>query len=120
MTSVIAGPPPGDEVAWRQLAGAPTALSTEYPFHAGAYAVGERTLAVNRSAAEDRAGVLDDERLEGLFEGLDFDRVDDRAGSAASLAREVWRVFLIGMMGAMIVEAGLCLPKRPKVAGEAA
>jgi hypothetical protein len=95
-------------------------LSTEYSYHAGVYGVGERTLAVNRSEAEDRAGVLEDGRVEDLFQGLGFDRVDDRAGSMSSLAREVWRMFLIGMIAAMIGEASLCLPKRPKAAGETA
>ena len=48
--------------------------------------------------------------------GLDFARVDDRAGSVGSLIQEIWRLFLVAMMVAMVVEAGLCLPKpaRPR------
>ena len=57
------------------------ALSTEYPFHRGVYPSGDRLLAVNRSAAEDSAPVLADRRVAELFRGLDFARVDDRAGS---------------------------------------
>jgi hypothetical protein len=113
---LAAGPPSSDAADWRQVAGPEAALSTEYPFHAGAYSADDKLVAVNRSEAEDRAGVLADERLTELFQGLDFDRVDDRAGSVNSLAREVWRVFLVGMIVALIVEAGLCLPKRPKPA----
>ncbi len=98
-------------VAWRQLAGPPEALSTAYAHHAGVYAAGERLLAVNRAAAEDQAVILDDERVAGLFRGLDFARVDDRAGSLAGLIQEVWRPFLVAMLIAMLVEAALCLPR---------
>jgi hypothetical protein len=111
---LAAGPPTSNAAEWRKLAGSDAALSNEYPYHAGAYAAAQKLVAVNRSEAEDRAGVLDDDRLAELFQGLEYDRVDDRAGSMNSLAREVWRVFLVGMIAALIVEAGLCLPKRPK------
>src|SRR5262249_53515548 len=88
--------------------------STEYAHHAGVYAAGERLLAVNRAAAEDQAAVLGDDRVAELFKGLDFARVDDRAGSLAGLIQEVWRPFLVGMLIAMLVEAGLCLPRRTR------
>jgi hypothetical protein len=117
---MVAGPPSDAAVSWQKIAGPPEAMSTEYPYHAGAYTAGERMLAVNRSAQEDRAAVLDDDNVEELFQGLDFDRVDDRAGSASSLAREVWRVFLYGMIAFLLIEAALCLPMRPKLAGEIA
>jgi hypothetical protein len=97
---------------WRRLAGATDALSTEYPHHAGVYEAGERLLAVNRSAAEDQAPVLSEDRVAELFRGLDFVRVDDRAGSLAGLIQEIWRPFLIAMMIALLAEAALCLPRR--------
>jgi hypothetical protein len=109
---VDAGERDGEAIDWQRIAGGESALSTEYPYHAGVYRVGERTLAVNRSAGEDKPAVLDDERLQGLFAGLEFDRVDDRAGSLTSLAREIWRVFLGVMLVALVVEAGLSLPRR--------
>jgi hypothetical protein len=115
---VNAGPPPDQKTAWKQIAGPTSAMSSEYPYHAGVYTADDRTLAVNRSAAEDSPAALDDGKLEELFQGLDFDRVDDRAGNVNSLAREVWRLFLFGMIGAMVVEAGLCMPKRAKTAGD--
>ena len=66
--------------------------------------------------AEDQAAVLDDERVAGLFHGLDFARVDDSAGSSKALVQEIWRMFLQAMMVAMVCEAALCLPKpRPAV-----
>jgi len=97
---------------WQQLAGAPDALSTDYPHHAGVYRAGDALLAVNRAAAEDQAAVIPDDRVAELFKGLDFTRVDDRAGIAAGLIQEIWRLFLVMMLIALLVEAGLCLPRK--------
>ena len=97
---------------WKQLAGSPHALSVEYPSQAGVYQVGEQMLAVNRTDVEDHAPVLADDRVTGLFHGLDFDRVDAGAVGTASLVHEIWRLFLCTMIAAMLFEASLCLPKR--------
>lgn len=108
----VAGETPEDDPAtWQRITGAEEALSTEFPFHRGVYASGERLLAVNRAQAEDEAKVLADHRVAELFRGLDFSRVDDHAGSIGSLIQEIWRLFLFSMIVALIVEAGLCLPK---------
>jgi hypothetical protein len=109
---LVAGAPPEDDPAtWQRVTGDERAISTEFPFHRGVYLAGDRLLAVNRPAAEDRALVLADHRLGELFQGLDFARVDDQASSLSSLIQEVWRLFLAAMIVALIVEAGLCLPK---------
>jgi hypothetical protein len=111
----VAGDAAAEQPAtWRQLAGPPDAISTEYVHHAGVYAAGEKLLAVNRSPAEDQAAVLPDDRVAELFRGLNFVRVDDRAGSLIGLIQEIWRPFLIAMLVAMLVEAGLCLPRRTR------
>ena len=112
-------PPAGIPGAWQRLSGAETALSTEYPFHQGVYAAGERLMTVNRAGPEDQAAVLGDVRAAGLFSGLDFSRVDDRAGSVKSLVQEIWRLFLVAMIVAMVCEAGLCLPKLRRREGAA-
>jgi hypothetical protein len=112
-----AGEKPADAHEWQKLAGGDV-LSTEYPYQAGVYAAGKRTIAVNRSEAEDRALVVENAQLNSLFEGLSFDRVDDAAGSYAALTHEVWRVMLFSMIAALVAEAGLCLPKPPKSAEE--
>jgi hypothetical protein len=115
--SLIAGHPPAGQSpgesgqTWQCLDGANDALSTEYSYYPGVYQAGDRLLAVNRSAAEDQAGVLDDDRVAGLFQGLDFARVDASAGSTQSLVQEIWRLFLQAMLVAMLCEAALCLPK---------
>jgi hypothetical protein len=116
----VAGSETGKTIEWKQSAGPPEALSTEYAHHAGVYETADRLLAVNRSVDEDKPAVLDDGRVAGLFRGLDFDRVDDRAGNISSLTREIWRLFLATMIVLMLVEAILCLPKRPHAAGELA
>jgi hypothetical protein len=105
--------------AWNKLGGGEDVLSNEFPYHAGVYAAGERTLAVNRSPPEDHAPILSDAQVAGLFRGLDFDRVDDRAGNMASLTREVWRLFLGAMLVALVAEAGLCIPRKAPVSGGA-
>jgi hypothetical protein len=107
-----AGEPTRDDPArWERIDGGEEAISTEYAAHRGVYASGNRLVAVNRSAAEESASVLPDKRVDELFRGLDYSRVDDRAGSYSSLIQEIWRMFLVAMLMALVVEAGLCLPK---------
>jgi hypothetical protein len=109
---LVAGEVAGEEPStWKRLAGASEVLSTDYPLHRGVYAAGDRILAINRPVAEDAAPVLADPKVAELFKGLDFARVDDRAGNLGSLFQEIWRLFLIAMMAALVVEAALCLPR---------
>jgi hypothetical protein len=109
---------PATAETWSQFAGGDDVLSTEFSNHAGVYAGGERTLAVNRAAAEDQAAILTDSQVAGLFAGLDFARVDDQAGNVNSLTREVWRLFLAAMLIAIVAEAGLCIPRVVQTTGE--
>ena len=67
-------------------------------------------LAVNRRV-EDHSPILSDAQVDELFQGLDFDPVDDSAGANNSLVNEIWRMFLVAHDGRMIAEAVLCLPK---------
>lgn len=96
---------------WRQLAGPPDALSSEYWLHAGVYKTSERLFAINRSEPEDLETIVPDGRVSALFAELDFSRVDDRVGSDRSLIQEVWRLFLLVMLAALLMEAMLCLPR---------
>ena len=73
---------------------------------------GKRQIALNRPESEDRFRTLDNEALETLLEGIEFQRIDDRAGSLKSLASEIWRMFLILASLALILEALLCLPEK--------
>jgi hypothetical protein len=113
--TLVAGEAAEDDAAlWQRVVGPAEALSTEYAWHRGVYTAGERLLAVNRPAAEDGAKVLGDPRVQELFRGLEFTRVDDQAGSLGKLIREIWHLFLVSMIIALIVEAALCLPKLAK------
>jgi hypothetical protein len=115
---LTAGEAPRDDPAvWNRVAGAQEALSTDFPFHRGVYEARDRLLAVNRAAGEESAPVLADRRVAELFRGLDYARVDDKAGSISSLIQEIWRLFLIAMMAAMVAEAALCLPKVARSTG---
>jgi hypothetical protein len=96
---------------WRQIAGPPSA-STETGFHAGVYASRGRLLAVNRPAAEDAAEVVDDRQIETLFQGLSFSRFEQKAGGLGAIVEEVWRLFLVALLVALVVEGLLCLPRR--------
>jgi hypothetical protein len=112
---LVAGDPAGEQPAnWQRVTGEGDALSTEYQHHSGVYASGEKLLAVNRAETEDQAPVLADERVAELFKGLDFTRIDSRAGDAAVLIEEIWRLFLFSMLVALLIEAGLCLPLRSR------
>jgi hypothetical protein len=104
--------PAGEDAStWQRLNGSTEGLSTEAPYHEGVYAAGDKLLAVNRPLPEDDAKVLPDSAVAELFRGLDFTRVDDRAGNASSLIQEIWRIFLAVMLAALVLEALLCLPK---------
>ena len=96
---------------WRQIAG-PAAASTEAGFHAGVYESQGRLLAVNRPAAEDAAEVVADAQVESLFQGLVFNRFQQKAGGLGSIVQEVWRLFLMAVLAALVVEGLLCLPRR--------
>jgi Aerotolerance regulator N-terminal len=106
--------------SWQRLAGPDDAVSGAYPVHCGVYLAGDRLLAINRPAEEDQAPILDDGRVADLFAGLNFIRVDHRAGHIGILIEEIWRPFLAAMMVALIVEAALCLPRYVGKAGRPA
>jgi hypothetical protein len=101
-----------DSSGWRREAGNPDALSSAYARHAGVYRVDDQLLAINRSEAEDTPSIVTEERVAGLFDRLEFDRVDDSAGSGVSLIQEIWRLCLILMLAALVLEAVLCIPRR--------
>ena len=108
---------PDSALSWQRLAGSETALSSEYAVQSGAYADGDVLLAVNRPEEEDQPNTLDDARVAGLFQGLDFTRIDQVASSERSPVEEIWRAFLIAMMIALVAEAWLCLPRPAATTG---
>jgi hypothetical protein len=99
-------------IDWKQIAGSRDAISTEFPFHGGVYENRQQLLAINRAAdQEDHASFLSAEQVDGLFERLDFDLVQSDIDTATSLVREIWRVFLLAVILALLAEALLCVPR---------
>ena len=86
--------------------------STDRSLNAGAYQRGESLVAINRPLAEDLPATLSTSQVERLMGGIDFRHVEEQVGSGGQLASEIWRVFLLGMAGALIAEAWLCLPEK--------
>jgi hypothetical protein len=82
-------------------------------FEAGIHRFGERTLALNRPAAEDDPEILTRATLNTTLQGTGFTFLEDRGvSSSESISRDVWRGFLVAMLFFLISEALLCLPKR--------
>ncbi|HEY1784756.1 MAG TPA: hypothetical protein VGG30_04375, partial [Pirellulales bacterium] len=100
-----------DSTDWTPLGGGTEGLSSEARFQRGVYRHGDELLAVNAVAAESTAPLLSDAAVAELFGGLDFSRVDDKAGNVSSLVQEIWRAFLVVMLLVLVGEAILCLPK---------
>jgi hypothetical protein len=96
---------------WKAMGVDPPPESTRH-FHAGAYNSGDQWIAYNRPPEEDISGILPDDTLASLTEGLPWQKIEDEAGSGQSITSEVWRIFLYLMAAAAILEALLCIPKR--------
>jgi hypothetical protein len=90
--------------------GAPVNASLE----AGVYRFGNRTVAVNRPAAEDSIDLLTRADVGQVLEGTGFSFFEDASTSKDPLFREAWRSFLFAMLIFLIGEAILCLqPRKP-------
>ncbi len=102
-----------DREQWKVVAPEENASSlSERGLHAGVYRDETYWAAVNRSAVEDTAKAASVETVDALFEGLSYRRIDVEVGDTSALANELWRIFLIGMVIALIVEAVLSLPSK--------
>ena len=92
---------------------------SEKELQAGVYRNGDAWAAINRSLAEDEIKVTDAATADALFDGLSYQRIDDSIGDSASLASEVWRLFLLVMAIALIAEAFLSMPEKQAVQQQA-
>ena len=102
-----------DRDQWKSVASAENIASlSQRELHAGVYREGEYWVAVNRSQAEDNAKTSPVETVDALFDGLSYRRIDVDVGDTSALASELWRIFLIAMALALILEAVLSLPNR--------
>lgn len=87
-------------------------LLSQRTINNGLYETEEAAFALNRPLTEDAVEVVSDETLEQVLNGLNYTRIDDKAGSAMALASEVWRTFLVLMIVALLVEALLSVPDK--------
>lgn len=82
-----------------------------FPADAGVFQQGEHLIAVHRPLAEDNPATVDGEQLRSLWEGIDFRRVDRQVAATGSIIEEVWKLFVVAMLWALLAEAFLCLPR---------
>ena len=102
-----------DRNEWKLVAPADNSqLFSQRGLHAGVYRDGAYWTAVNRSQIEDSATSVAVETVDTLFDGMSYRRIDVDVGDTSALASELWRVFLIAMIVALLVEAVLSLPSR--------
>lgn len=73
---------------------------------------GEAFIALNRPLSEDASPTLPEDALRECLGPLDVVVTAERAaGSGGSLLEEVWRIFLLLVLGALIAELLLCMPE---------
>ena len=87
-------------------------LLSQRTINSGLYESEEAAFALNRPLEEDAVEVVSDGTLEQVLNGLNYTRIDDKAGSAMALASEVWRTFLVLMIVALMAEALLSVPEK--------
>ena len=110
--SRAAAPRPGETRTRLDDYGAP--VPSNEAFEAGIHRFGERTLALNRPAAEDDPEIMTRSMLNSTLEGTGFSFFEDNRTtvSASSGPSDIWRGFIVAMLCFLIAEALLCLPKR--------
>ena len=87
-------------------------LLSQRGLHAGVYRDGVYWTTVNRSKMEDDATAVPVETVDALFDGISYRRIDVDVGDTSALASELWRVFLVAMIVALLAEATLSLPSK--------
>ncbi|MEM7146985.1 MAG: BatA domain-containing protein [Verrucomicrobiota bacterium] len=102
----------GGEEEWEAIDGREGALPSALAVSPGVVRGGDLSVALNRPPGEDRLDVMGRPALEELFEGLDYQVIEESIEDTGSLASEIWRTFLILMGAALLGEALLCMPAR--------
>ena len=87
-------------------------LAENNSLQAGVYGDDKQLVALNRSAAEDRAAPIGRTEIDELFSGLDYHIVDEQLTNDASLASEIWKLFIVLAGIALLIEAVLCMPPK--------
>lgn len=104
---------------WKPADEVTDVIISQRPYQRGTWQNEERLMAINRPTVEDTSGVLSEEKLKEALGSMDYTIISDKVDDRSSLTDEIWRMFLIIMVIALLVEAVLCLPERrpaPEVA----
>jgi len=92
-----------------------TSTSSNAPYEAGVWKLGERILATNRPAAEDIPNILSSKKLKTLLQGAPYKLFEDKTSSSdSSLTREIWQPLLVAALLLLIAEALLCLQPKSR------
>ncbi len=79
-------------------------------FFAGAYQSAEKVIAVNRSSDEDSGQQIDQASLVNILGEDSFDVASLSTGSLSGVTNEIWKLFVVAMIVALLVEGWLSLP----------
>lgn len=89
-------------------------LLSERHVQPGVYEQNGRFVALNRPDSEDRPSVLGETELEKVLGGTSYQIIHDRLGELRSLASEMWRVFIVVVIIALIAEGAISLPNQAR------
>ncbi|NBV20708.1 MAG: hypothetical protein EBS05_01745 [Proteobacteria bacterium] len=99
----------------KQWTSADGSTGKDIALHAGVYRSGERLLAVNRPGAEDDRTLLEPAGAKKLLGTLPLQLLQERTARSDALQGEIWRLFLIGMLAFLFLEAWLVLPPKKRL-----
>jgi hypothetical protein len=101
---------PGETQARLDDLGSPDANATS---NAGIYRLGDRLLALNRPLAEDAPELVSRESIATSLDGTGYTLFEEAGKSAAdSGSKNLWQLFLCGVLFFFLSEAVLSLPKK--------
>lgn len=100
---------PGESA--QRLDGGESSISDPLGINPGLFTFGERQVAISRPADEDDWELLSDVASREVLRDTGATFSIQSTEDDSSLAREIWRAFLIACLLLLIAEAVLCLPK---------
>ena len=87
---------------------------------AGVKRLGERIVATNRPDSEDDWSVIQEKDLDTIFKDTEYSFFSNSGDESASTTERIWQLFLIAALAFLIIEALLCLNKKPKAKNDQA
>jgi hypothetical protein len=92
-----------------------SAIKSTPLYLAGVKRIGERVIATNRPAGEDEWVKIDDTQLEQIFKDTNYSLFENSGNDDNSITQQIWQFFLIASLIFLIIEAILCLNKKPAI-----